>query len=132
MPDAVATFEDLPTNVPGLDTGQGIEGVAFQTSVYYDAINFFTNSGKLKKVQSGLKWFTLTKNRPFREFKLFIHPKNKFMNPFSFMGCLINVPPVATFEQSAVAADTTNVNHVRVDIQTRYLEWNGEFNMKRI
>ncbi len=132
LTESIVNLADLPTNVPSLLGDQQIEGIAFQTSVYYDALNYYTNSGKLKKVQSGLKWFTLTRNKPYREFKLFIHPKNKFMNPYSFMGCLINVPPIGTFDQLPIAADTTNVNHVRVDMITRFLEWHGQFNMKRI
>ncbi len=133
MPDSFGTAAaELPANVPGLTTGQSLEAVAFVDTVYYDALNYYTNNGKLKKVSSGLKWFTLTKDRPYREFKLFIHPKNKFMNPYSFMGCLIHVPPVDSFFQVPVAGDTTNVNHIRVDMRTRFLEWNGQFNMKRV
>ncbi len=126
------TVNALPANVPSLDTTQGIEGVAFQQGKYYDALAYYTNGGKLKKVSSGMKWFILTKDRPYREFKLFIHPKNKFMNPYSFMGCLIDLPKVDTDRQIAVAGDTTDVNHVRVDIRARFYEWNGQFNMKRV
>ncbi len=133
MPDMYgSSAANLPANVPSLLATQSIEGIAWQPAVYYDALNYYTNSGKLKKVASGLKWFTLTKDRPYREFKLFVHPKNKFMNPYSFMGCLIYVPQVETFLQIPVAADTTNVNHVRVDVTTRFYEWNGQYNMKRV
>ncbi len=123
---------DLPTNVPGLTGGQSLEGVAFIEGIYYDAITYYTNSAKLKSVQSGLKWFTLTKDRPFREFRMFIKPSNKFMNPYSFMGVLVFVPPADNKQQIPVALDTTDLNHVRVDVRYRYLEWNGEFNMKRV
>ncbi len=126
------TIANLATNVPGLDATQSIEAVAFSPNVYYDAINYFTNSGKLKKVASGIKWFTLTKDKPIRKFKLFIHPKNKFMNPYSFMGCMIIIPGVDNVYQIPVAADTTDLNHVRIDMQARYYEWNGQFNMKRV
>ncbi len=54
------------------------------------------------------------------------------MNPYSFMGCMIFFPQVDTNDQIPVAGDTTNVNHVRVDMRARYYEWNGEFNMKRV
>ncbi len=133
MPDVgPVNFALLPTNVPSLVTDQSIEGVAFSTDTYYDALSYFTNSGKLKAVASGLKWFTLTKDRPYKEFKLFIHRKNKFMNPYSAMMCLIHFPKVDDKEQLHVVADTTNVNHVRVDMSYRYYEWNGQFNMKRV
>ncbi len=133
MKDAYGTTAALlATNVPSLDTNQGIEGVAFSQTVYYDAINYYTNANKLKKVSSGLKWFTLTKNKPYREFNLFIHSKNKFMNPYSFMGCLVHIPGAQTKNQIPIDADTTDVNHVRVDVNARYYEWNGQYNMKRI
>ncbi len=133
MPDMIGTaVADLPANVPGLDTGQSIEGVAFDENVYYNALNYFTNSGKLKKVASGLKWFVLTKDRPFKEFKIFVHSKTKFMNPYSFLGCLIHFPQADSVEQIPVAADTTNVNHIRVDFAYRYYEWHGDFNFQRV
>ncbi len=133
MADAFGTTAaNLPTNVPSLDTNQSIEAVAFSAAVYYDAINYYTNAAKLKKVASGMKWFTLTKDRPYREFKLFIHSKNKFMNPYSFMGVMCYLAEGNTKDQIPIDADTTAVNHVRVDATTRFYEWNGQFNMKRV
>ncbi len=133
MPDMMGTsFALLPANVPSLVTDQSIEGVAFSENIYYNALNYFTNAGKLKKVASGLKWFVLTKDRPYKEFKIFVHSKNKFMNPYSFMGCLVYFPPVDSVEQIPVAGDTTNVNHIRVDMKYRYYEWNGNFNFMRV
>ncbi len=122
----------LAAGVDGLTTTQVLEGVAFSSNVYYNALKFMTIAGKLKSVQGGLKWLTLTSNRPVRTVGIKLRSKTKAMNEFTFFGVLIYVPKVDTDEQIATANDTTNIDHVSVDVTTRFNEWNEDFNMKMI
>ncbi len=111
---------------------QPIEAVNFNPGTYYDAIHYMTIAGKLRNITGGLKWFTLTKERPFRTFKIKLRSKVKRMNPYTFFGVLTGVPPVDTFDQIPLAADTTNVTHVHVDWTVRYNEWNENFDFEKI
>ncbi len=122
----------MPTTHLGLTTNQILEGVAFQPGVFYDALHYFTTAGKLKSVQGGLKFLTLTKNRPVAKIQIKLRSKTKRMNPYTFFGVLTYVPPADSTHQYSPAADTTNVNHVWVDTQTRYNEWNQDFNFKKV
>ncbi len=133
MPDKFGTtVANLPTNVPGLDTGQSIEGVAFNHEEFYDALHFMTIAEKLKVCQRGLKWMILTRDHPVKKVNLRLARKNKFMNPFNFFGVLVTVPAVDTRFQIPIAASTTNINHVDVEVHYRYNEWNQDFNMRKI
>ncbi len=111
---------------------QVIEGVAFSANTFYDSINFLTISGKMMKIQGGLKWMSLTRNRPEIRLRIRMRSKAKRMNPFTFLGVLVHVPSVGTHDQHHVAADTTNISHVNVGITTRYNEWNQDFNFKKV
>ncbi len=111
---------------------QLLEGVAFVINDYYDMLQYKTNAGKLKAVQGGLKWITLTKNRPYRDIYFKIRSKTKRMNPYTFFGCLFTVPPGGTHRCKSVVGDTTAITHVFIDAHVRYNEWNSEFNMKRV
>ncbi len=110
---------------------QVLEGVAFNENVYYNGLSFLTNHGKLKGAQSGLKWFTLTPQRPIAKIRIFQHPSTKRMNPHTYLGVMTYVPPSDHLEQYMPAADVTNVNHVWVDMSYRYHEWNENYNMQR-
>lgn len=117
---------------PGMDATQIQEAVAFDTTAYYDAIHYFTIADKLKNCASGIKWFTLTKNRPFKQFKIKIHPKSKRINPFTFAGVMTIVRAASTLNQYHLVADTTNIPHVDVTIKIRYNEWNENFVFSKV
>ena len=122
----------LSASVPGLTASQVLEGVAFSYNNYYDMLQFMTNSGKLRNVQGGLKWFTMTRDRPVRKFNLRMRSSTKAINPYTFHGVMVTVPSVDTGYQLPVSGDTTNVNHVAVSLITRYNEWNPDFNFKKV
>ncbi len=117
---------------PGLTSTQVLEGVAFSTGVFYDALHYMTIAGKLKAVQGGLKWFNLTKDKPYRTFFIKLRGKVKRMNPYTQMSVLVVVPQVDNLDQYPIAADTTNVSHVSVTAYNRYNEWHQDFNMKML
>ncbi len=123
----------LHANVDGLTTTQVIEGVTFSESTFYNALHYKTTSGMLKSSTRGLKWLTLTPNRPVAKVTLHIDSKVKRMNEYTFYGLLINVPIASSQYQIPVTADiTAATNYVSVDVNCRYNEWNLEFNPSMI
>lgn len=117
------------TNVPGLTASQALEGVTFDEDTYYDALHFLSIEGKLKSVQGGLKWLTLTRRSPTRKIRIHIRPKVKAMNPYTFFGVMLGCPQGDTRWQIPPAADTTAIGHVHVSVKKRFNEWNQSFNM---
>ncbi len=111
---------------------QVIEGVAWSSGAYYDALAYQTNGPKLLKCQGGLKYITLTKNRPVYKTRIFIRPKSKRMVPYSFFGCHIGIIKSDAAQSYTAIGDTTDITHVYVNCRIRYLEWNSEFDMARV
>ncbi len=111
---------------------QNIEGVAFSTNEFYDGLHFLTIANKLKAVQGGLKWLTLTKNRPVREINIKLRGKTKAMNDKTFFGVLVFCPSAGSSNQLMAVSDTTDVTHVYAQVRVRYNEWNAEFNHKKV
>ncbi len=111
---------------------QALEGVAFSIAAYYNMLQYQTNAGMLKKSQGGLKWLTLTPNRPIAKIKIRQRSSTKRMNPYTFFGVFIEVPSVGSTDQYAVAADTTAIDHVYCDAFVRYNEWNQDFDFRKV
>jgi hypothetical protein len=122
----------LDANVPGLTTNTIIEGVTFDPESFYDMGQYMTNSGKLKTCHSGLRWFTLSRQKPVFKIRIKLNSKTKFMNPYTFFGLLTYVPKSDHPFQLTTTAETTNGSHVMVTQQTRYNEWNPDFNFKKV
>ncbi len=132
MKTKYGTAAYLPANVPNLTTNQGIEAVAFSSEAYYDMLHYQTNSGKLKTIQGGLKWITLTRQRPFINIPIRLRSSTKFMNPFTFFGILLHCPSASTDEQYQSASETTDLSHIWCTVKYRYSEWNQDFNFKKV
>ncbi len=133
LPEPTATSAVLATTTPFLDTDTGLEAVAFLPSVYYSMMHFMTNSGKLKATQGGLKWFTLDANHPSRKFNIFIRPKVKRMNKFTYFGVLIHVPIHSDRDQHVATGDiTAATQYVTCTSRSRYSEWNQDFNSRKV
>ncbi len=122
----------LAAKVPGLTTDQTIEGVAFNPTEYYNMKHYYTNAGALKSVEGGLKWVTLTRDRPVRKFKIRMRSRTKRMNPYTFFGVLVYCPKNNTDYQFTEAGDTTDLNHVRTHFIVRYNEWNQSFDFDKV
>ncbi len=123
----------LGAGVLGLTANQKIEGVAFSIKSYYSMLQYKTNSGMLKKSQGGLKWLTLTPNRPVAKIKIRLRSSVKRMNPYTFFGVFIEVPDVGSSDQYAMEADVTaDALHVYTDVFCRYNEWNQDFDFRKV
>ncbi len=118
----------------GLTTDVGMEGVSFNRGTFYDALQYMKIAGKLKKCVGGMKYFSLTQNRPYRNFDVKIRPKNKRMNEYNFLGVMLDVPTQSNPLQTPVATrDTTAATqYVDIDWATRYLEWHDNFDHGKV
>lgn len=122
----------IGADMAGLTTSQKLEGVAFSLDAYYDNLQFMTTASKLKACQGGLKWLTLTPNKPIVTIKIKHTPKTKMMVKKSFFGVLITVPKVDTQNQIPVTADiTVATQYISCLVTCRFNEWNDQFNMQR-
>ncbi len=134
LPESTVGQGNLGAATPFLDTDVGIEGVAFNSQNYYNALQFLTIKEKLKKVQGGLQWHTLTQNRPYIRKQFFIRPKVKAMNLFTYFGVLVHVPAESLQQQLGVITRdyTAATQYVDLNWTIRYNEWNPEFNMSKV
>lgn len=121
----------LGADVPGLTATQKQEGVVFDIDLWYDAINYYTIAGKLRSVTRGLRWITLTKTNPTRRVLLRQTSKTKRMNPYTQMSVIIGVPYAGTKYQIPMLVETATADHIVVEQNTRYLEWNDMFHAER-
>ncbi len=123
----------LDAAVPGLTTDQQIEGVAFSPTSYYNAIHYQTIAGITKASARGLKFITLTPNRPVAKIRIHIDSKVKRMNEYTFFGLIVGCQSVDNEFQYVTTADiTAATKYVYADVVFRYNEWNGDFNFKRV
>lgn len=123
----------LGTDVPGLTTTQIVEFIELNFDTYYDCINYGSNRDKLRNVQHGWKNRILTENNPVWEFYINQKSKTKFMNPYTLNALAVAVYASDTHYQIPEQDYTTlNSNHVSIDVQTYYEEWNRGFNMERV
>lgn len=112
----------------GLTTTAVLESVAFSENDFYDTINYKTNGGMLKKVTGRMMRITLKQDRPF--YKAWTSPpfpSVKRMNPFTYCGMLVHVPPAGAIGQFSHGTDVTAINHVRVTNHGKFDEWNQNF-----
>ncbi len=133
MPELFANSALLDAAVPGLTGTQVMEGVAFNPTAFYNVLHWTTIRGMLKSSQRGLKWLTLTPNKPVANISISIDSKVKAMNEYTLYALLVHVHGVDEVYQNVVTADiTASTNYVGAQVWFRYNEWNPDFNFKRI
>lgn len=109
-----------------------VESVAFDEALFWDMKHFGTNSAMLNKVTGKMKSFSVSRDKPFFfSSSNFTHPNVKRINPYTFCGVLIHVPPAApTIDetgQQAVSTELTPIEHIHFSSRVRYDEWNPNF-----
>lgn len=115
-----------------LDTDTTNENIVFDKEQFYDALQFFTNGKILSAVTGKMRTILLTKNNTHKTvFWNRTIPSNiRRINPFLYFGVLIHVEKDG--DQTFLSTEATAGNHVLVRTQTRYNEWNTEFNQSRM
>ncbi len=121
----------LAANVPGLTAGQVMEGTTFVPNTFYNSLQYLTIQGKMKATNMGLRWITLTKNRPHVRIRVRLNSKVKRMNPYTTCVILVGSPAAGTHDQIPIPADTSAISHIAFTATTRYLEWHQNFNTEK-
>ncbi len=131
--------QDLPADVPGLDTTQQCESVAFNLEAYFDALHYFTNKEMLRTVTDRMRNYNITRitaDVPVRDkVARFIDKRMpsicKFMQPYSYYGGLFSTAKVSTPNQYMIAGDVTAIEHISIIGRVRFNEYNPDFNHSR-
>ncbi len=126
------TAPTLHADVPGLTTNQNIEGVTFVPFDFYNALHYKTISGKLKTLQQGLRWRTITKQHPIFRTRIRLNKTVKRANEYMFGGLLVGVPPINDVRQYHIGSETSNITHAHCNVKYRYNEWNQFFNFRKV
>lgn len=115
-------------DMPGLTGGQTIEGINFDKEVYFDALQWYTNGGMLKKETGRLTRVSLHKERPwYKSVSRFTAPNVKRINPYTFCGILFRVAQAGTKDQVVQASETTAIEHIHFTVDIKFPEWNPAF-----
>ncbi len=95
-------------------------------------LHYKTNAGKLRSVQSGMKFHTLTPARPFKDINIHLKSSSKFSNPYMALFVMIHVPQSDSFIQIPMLSETTAAQeHLQIKFTTRYDEYHQDFDFQR-
>ena len=120
------------TDVPGLTAGQ-LQSVTFDLNQFYDAMQFLTISGKLRKCCGKPRWYTVSRYKNVNiNLRSFVNPKVKKMNPYTFCGLLIYVPKESQHQQLVTNSDLSDTYHIHAIFNCRYDEWNENFDSTKV
>jgi len=131
---------DYPAEVPGLTGTQQPEGVAFDQNLYFNALHYYTNRSMLRKVTDRFKTHYLNgfleddinfNRKIVRSYSNHQNSIAKYMNPYTFVGELFNLPQASFRNQYQNASSTTAIEHLTVQGRVRFMEYNPDFNFAR-
>ncbi len=130
---------DLPSDVPGLDTTTQPEGCAFDMELYFDALHYYTNKEMLRTVTGRMLNYTtsaITKaGRPTDKIMKYYSSRMpsicKYMQPYTLYAGLFHAPAVSTQNQFMLAGDVTPIEHITFLGRVRFNEYNPDFNFAR-
>ncbi len=111
-----------------MTTNTTMEEHVWDEDLFQSALRRFTNKGALRSMVGRTRHFTLTRQRPFKNFFLdkFVPRAIRRIVPFSFLGIQIHIPFTTDIEQYYHASNLTSLPHVGVTAITNYHEWNSE------
>ncbi len=116
------------TALMGLTTDTKLESVLFDKELFFDALQYYTNSAMLKKVIGKMHRVLLNRTSVYKySSNNFTMPMVKRVNEYTFCGILVWCPLITDFEQMGSAGNTTAISHIFLSMQVRYDEWNSQF-----
>ncbi len=124
------TFSDW-----NLTTNTQMEYITFGNEVMYNALQYYSNSGMLKKIIGQKRTFTMSRDRPaFVHSNNFTNPSVKRGNPYTFCAVLIwcSKPGFYSHGHTADFDATSNKDLVHMSVDVRYDEWNPNFDQTEI
>ncbi len=113
----------------GLGTDATLESIAFIEDDYWDAIRHMSISGMLSRNTGRIHRITLNgQTRPAATFstKGFTSPLVKRGNPYTFCGLIVWLNPQNN-TKSYGRTDLTDIDHVQVNFESNFPEWNQNF-----
>lgn len=113
----------------GLTTNAVMENIVFDKDLFFDALQYYTNSPMLKKVIGRMHTVTLRRDEIYNFYSNnFTNPMVKRINDYTFCGILFHASKATSADQTInVATDVTAIDHIGINIKVRYPEWNQEF-----
>lgn len=129
---------DLHADMPGLTTDQTIESVDFDIDEHYDTLHYSPIGEKYKRVQSGIKWYTLTRSRPFRDIKIHLKSSAKASNEYMCQAVRVILPRpnqsdeaiYQTCEESEASGASSP--HLHIEAIGRMDEWHQNFTPDKV
>lgn len=129
--DADETFAEWNLSVDAT-----MEGIAWSDNIndLYEALQHYTNAGKLKGAIGNIKKYTVTRNRPYviEVSTKFVPRKVSFGIPYLFYGEAWIMPAAGSVNQLNDTGDVTTGTHLRITKVIKYAEWNPDFNQRRM
>lgn len=128
--DNTAVFNSTGTMTHAELTATGIlENIIFNEDTFEDVIQESGVAGLVKKLTSGgLRTHVLLKQFASYRMNWFNVPSNvKRQNRNTFCGLMFHLPGAGGHEQFYLPAETTNVEHLRVQYDVRFNEYNDMF-----
>ncbi len=117
----------------GMDVSNIIESVGHTDESFWDAMQYYTNRGMLRKAIGPRKSVVITRDRPYTYFSNnFTYPTVKRMNPFTFCGIAFHLPQGGQKTQFFDTGDTTAIPHLRIAGHIRFNEWNNAFDQSPV
>ncbi len=116
-----------------LTTDVTYEGIAFNEELMFDALQFHTSKGMLRKAMGRIRTAQVRQDRPFHfSSNNFTQPSVKRINPFTYCGMIIWVPQADTPGQSLLDSEITDIEHLHFNYRCRFNEWNPNFDQTAI
>jgi len=106
----------------------GMEEHVWDEDLLHSALRRFTNKGALRSMLGRTRHFTLSRNRPFKNYFIdkFIPRSIRRIVPFSFMGIQIHIPFITDVEQTYHAGTIATAALVGVKCIANYHEWHAD------
>jgi len=132
----------LHANVPGLTATQAIEAVAWDAGVIHDQRRYGKLKGLIKKsLPIGIRRVNMNMEKSkHKRITIRFNPSNtKFINPYTFLGIMINVPKATDntlrklhIHSPLTATDITANAYASCSIQCTFNERNPDFHMAKV
>ncbi len=132
-PASTITQTDSTTTL-GLTTNLELESVAWNAPLFYDALQYYTNSGMLSKHIGQIHTFELSRDKSaLYHSSNFTNPMVKRINPYTYCGVLLwcEIPGVHS-PGSTGDFNATDLDTVWFNAAVKFDEWNSEFDQTTI
>ncbi len=129
QPLSTVNLTEVATTHYNMTASAVMEDVAWDETLFQDALRRYTNKGALKSVVGRTRYVNLTRKRPFMNFYIdkFVPKSIRRIQPYSFFAILIHMGLDADFEQDFRAIlPSAAVAHLGVKIIANYNEWNAD------